>query len=50
VTKNIPDRMVAYGNPARVVGKIEDISCTTSLRDKPYSHLKRSIEDAYTIS
>jgi acetyltransferase-like isoleucine patch superfamily enzyme len=50
VTKNIPDRMVAYGNPARVVGSIEDITCTNNLRDKPYSHLKRSVEDAYTIS
>jgi acetyltransferase-like isoleucine patch superfamily enzyme len=50
VTKNIPDKMVAYGNPARVVGKIEDIVCTSGLREKPYSHLKRSAEDAYTIS
>jgi acetyltransferase-like isoleucine patch superfamily enzyme len=39
VTKDIPDGMVAYGNPARVVGKIEDIVCTHNFRDKPYSHL-----------
>jgi acetyltransferase-like isoleucine patch superfamily enzyme len=38
VTKDIPDRVVAYGNPARVVSKIEDIICTTGLRYKPYSH------------
>jgi acetyltransferase-like isoleucine patch superfamily enzyme len=50
VTKDIPARMVAYGNPARVIGKIEDIICTTGLREKPYSHFTRSVEDAYTIS
>ncbi len=50
VTKDIPDKMVAYGNPAQVVGRIEDMVCTTGLRDKPYNHLiKRSTEDAYTI-
>jgi acetyltransferase-like isoleucine patch superfamily enzyme len=50
VTKDIPARVVAYGNPARVVGKIEDIICTTGLREKPYSDFIRSVEDAYTIS
>jgi acetyltransferase-like isoleucine patch superfamily enzyme len=49
VTKDIPAGMVAYGNPARVAGKIEDMICSTGLRDKPYSHLKRSVEDAYSI-
>jgi acetyltransferase-like isoleucine patch superfamily enzyme len=50
VTKDIPDRMVAYGNPARVAGRIEDMICTTNLREKPYGHLiRRSAEDAYTI-
>jgi hypothetical protein len=42
--------MVAYGNPAQIMGKIDDITCTTGLRDKPYSHLAGRIEDAYTIS
>jgi acetyltransferase-like isoleucine patch superfamily enzyme len=50
VTKDIPDRVVAYGNPARVAGRIEDMICTTGLREKPYDYLtKRSAEDAYTI-
>ncbi len=50
VTKDIPDRMVAYGNPARVVGRIEDMICSTGLRDRPYNYLiKRSAEDAFTI-
>ena len=40
VTKDVPARMVAYGNPARVVGKVEDIVCTTGLREKPYSIYK----------
>lgn len=50
VTKDIPAGMVAYGNPAQIMGKIGDITCTTGLRDKPYSHLAGRIEDAYTIS
>lgn len=49
VTRDIPAGVVAYGNPARVVCKIEDITCTTGLRDKPYDHLTRRIEDAYTL-
>jgi acetyltransferase-like isoleucine patch superfamily enzyme len=39
VTKNIPARMVAYGNPAKVIGPINDIVCTSGFRDKPYSYL-----------
>jgi len=50
VTNDIPAGMVAYGNPAQIMGKIDDITCTTGLRDKPYSHLTGRIEDAYTIS
>ncbi|MBI4303180.1 MAG: N-acetyltransferase [Chloroflexi bacterium] len=49
VTRDIPAGVVAYGNPAQVICKIEDMSCTTGLRDKPYSHLIGRIEDAYTI-
>jgi acetyltransferase-like isoleucine patch superfamily enzyme len=37
VTKDIPAGTVAFGNPARVVCRIEDINCTFGLRDKPYS-------------
>jgi len=43
VTKDIPDGMVAYGNPALVKGEIENLTCKTGLRDKPYGHLARRI-------
>jgi acetyltransferase-like isoleucine patch superfamily enzyme len=43
VTKNIPAGVVAYGNPAQVKGEIGDITCSTGLRDKPYTGLLRSI-------
>ncbi|GAB4506138.1 MAG: hypothetical protein Kow00123_02760 [Anaerolineales bacterium] len=36
VTKDIPARAVAYGNPARVVCTIDDLTCETGLTDKPY--------------
>jgi acetyltransferase-like isoleucine patch superfamily enzyme len=39
VTRDIPARMVAYGNPARVICDIGNLKCSTGLRDKPYSHL-----------
>jgi len=48
VTKDIPPGVVAYGNPAQVICKIDDLKCTTGLRDNPYIHLKGRIEDAYT--
>jgi acetyltransferase-like isoleucine patch superfamily enzyme len=48
VTKDIPSGFVAYGNPAQAICKIEDLNCTNGLRDKPYSHIKGRIEDAYT--
>jgi acetyltransferase-like isoleucine patch superfamily enzyme len=38
VTKDIPARAVAYGNPARIVGTIDDLDCTTGLMNKkPYA-------------
>lgn len=49
VTKDIPPGVIAYGNPAQVICGLEDLNCTTGLRDKPYSHLKRSLRDAYTL-
>ncbi len=49
VTRDIPPRAVACGNPARVVGSIEDLVCTTGLRDKPYGNLMGRVEDAYTV-
>jgi acetyltransferase-like isoleucine patch superfamily enzyme len=36
VTKNIPPYSLAYGNPARVVGDVRDLTCVTGLTDKPY--------------
>lgn len=38
VTKDIPPRMVAYGNPARVVSPVDDLECivTPKLTDYPY--------------
>jgi acetyltransferase-like isoleucine patch superfamily enzyme len=38
VTRDIPARSVAYGNPARVVSTIEDLKCivTPKLIDHPY--------------
>jgi len=50
VTKDIPAGMVAYGNPARVVCGIEDLVCTSGLREKPYVHLIRRIQDAHSAS
>jgi acetyltransferase-like isoleucine patch superfamily enzyme len=38
VTKDIPPFSLAYGNPARVVGDVRDLSCTTGLTDRPYKH------------
>lgn len=39
VTKDIPPGVVAYGNPAQVVCDIENLKCTTGLRDYPYNRL-----------
>lgn len=39
VTHDIPARSVAYGNPARVVGTIEQAVCKTGLIERPYAHL-----------
>jgi acetyltransferase-like isoleucine patch superfamily enzyme len=45
VTKDIPPGVVAYGNPAQVVCKVEDLKCSTGLRDKPYDNLLRSLRE-----
>ena len=39
VTRDIPAGVVAYGNPAQVICDIENLTCTTGLRDRPYNHL-----------
>jgi acetyltransferase-like isoleucine patch superfamily enzyme len=38
VTRDIPPRMVAYGNPAKVVSSVDDIQCTVTpkLIEHPY--------------
>jgi len=36
VTKDVPPQSVVYGNPARVVKKIDDLRCVMGLMDKPY--------------
>jgi acetyltransferase-like isoleucine patch superfamily enzyme len=36
VTKDLPPGIIAYGNPARVVGKIEELRCKTGRREAPY--------------
>lgn len=36
VTKDVPSRAVVVGNPARVVATVEDLICTSGLRERPY--------------
>lgn len=38
VTRDIPPRMVAYGNPAKVVSSVDDLQCTVTpkLTEYPY--------------
>ncbi|MBI4615420.1 MAG: N-acetyltransferase [Planctomycetes bacterium] len=36
VTKDVPDRAVVAGNPARVAGRVEDLECKVGLVEKPY--------------
>lgn len=36
VTRDIPPRSVAFGNPARVVRRVEELRCTTGITERPY--------------
>jgi acetyltransferase-like isoleucine patch superfamily enzyme len=36
VTKDLPPRVVAFGNPARVICTIEELRCKTGRREGPY--------------
>ena len=36
VTKDLPANVVAYGNPARVMGRIDELRCKTGRREAPY--------------
>jgi acetyltransferase-like isoleucine patch superfamily enzyme len=46
VTRDIPDRAVAYGNPARVVGSIDQLTCSKGFLEHPYAHLGLSPQRA----
>jgi acetyltransferase-like isoleucine patch superfamily enzyme len=43
VTHDIPARAVAYGNPARVVGTIEQLRCPKGFLERPYAHFEKSL-------
>jgi len=36
VTKNVPPNSVAFGVPAKVTKRIDELTCRTGLRDRPY--------------
>ena len=38
VTRDLPAGCVAYGNPARVRGFVDDLVCPQDLLDRPYGH------------
>jgi acetyltransferase-like isoleucine patch superfamily enzyme len=42
VTHDIPAGAVAYGNPARVVGTIDQVICSKSFLERPYAHLSKN--------
>lgn len=39
VTKDIPDNILAYGNPARVICKIDEMKCEAGYFERPYQWL-----------
>jgi acetyltransferase-like isoleucine patch superfamily enzyme len=43
VTRDIPAGAVAYGNPAKIVGDVGDLKCSSGLRERPYDHLFRRV-------
>ena len=43
VTEDIPAGVVAYGNPAQVICKIEDLTCSTGLRERPYTAILQGV-------
>jgi acetyltransferase-like isoleucine patch superfamily enzyme len=36
VTHDVPPRTLVYGNPARVIGPVDDLECPLGLVDRPY--------------
>jgi acetyltransferase-like isoleucine patch superfamily enzyme len=49
VTRDVQAGAVVCGNPARVVGRIEDLTCTTGRRERPYEHLTERCDNANTL-
>ena len=41
ITKDIPDEVVVYGNPAKIIGSIYNLKCPLGLTDRPYKKKKR---------
>ncbi|MBN2156573.1 MAG: N-acetyltransferase [Candidatus Lokiarchaeota archaeon] len=42
VTKDIPDNMVAYGSPARIIKRIDQLKCKTGIKNKnPYKSIPK---------
>lgn len=39
VTRDVPDHAVAVGNPAKVIGTVQDLECDPGLHEKPYEWL-----------
>jgi acetyltransferase-like isoleucine patch superfamily enzyme len=37
VTRDVPERAVVYGNPARQVGPVDELSCPAGLDHRPYA-------------
>ena len=45
VTKDVPPRAVVTGNPARIVGEIQDLQCRWGSKDAAYPHIMSSKVD-----
>ena len=40
VTRDVPDGMLVFGNPARIIKKVVDMECDTGYFSRPYEWLK----------
>jgi len=50
VTTDIPAGTVAYGNPAHVSNRIDNLVCSNGLIDKPYEHIRWRLNSANSVS